>query len=336
MTAARADRSDLKDLTASVEAVLQRAAGGPIAFEDNGSAAELWTTAVDLGWAGLGLDEQHGGSGGGLDELAVLLRAVGRWVAPGPFLGTAAAAVALDTVDTAPPAAGEILAAGISLAVEPGSDGPATHPRPRLRLLQPPEGASHALAFSPGAVSLLPLPRDAAPVTDGAFDPGFPTREVLAAGPASIRLDSAERGQLDRSLRVLLAANALGISDRMMDVAVQYARQRHQFGKPIGSFQAVKHRCATMAIRHRAALAALSYALTQVWSDAVDGPRAAQVACEVATAAAVANAEDCLETHGAIGHTWEFAGHRFLKRAHVLSGLSTMLLEHPHRNGTAS
>lgn len=121
----------------------------------------------------------------------------------------------------------------------------------------------------------------------------------------------------------LVSAQLLGIAEAARDLATDYARLRHQFGKPIGAFQAIKHHCANMAIEAEMLSAQLDMAAIAVrdqWSDA-----GFQVAAlrRLAGRAALANARTCIQIHGGIGFSAEVSAHLFLKQAHVLSRLGT-------------
>ena len=123
-----------------------------------------------------------------------------------------------------------------------------------------------------------------------------------------------------RDERILTGALCAGIAAATCDLAVDYAKGRHQFGRPIGSFQAVKHLCADMLVRAEVARAAVEAAAVTVDQPEVgDALRAAAGAALLAAEAAVANAKACIQVHGGMGFTWEVPVHLYLMRARVLA-----------------
>jgi alkylation response protein AidB-like acyl-CoA dehydrogenase len=261
--------------------------------------AELWKAMLDQGWPIVALPEGDGGLGLGWVEAAVLLEQVGAHVAPAPILGTL---VALDALVGAgrPPELGDGWAAAAST------------------------GAREVVASLPGASLVVAVrgdelvavvPRDVEPVaaldrTRGMawFDPASASDADVLGGPAAV-----ERHR--RVGAVAHAAELLGCAQRMLDVSVAYAKERVQFGRPIGSFQAVKHRCADMLVDVEGMRSAVWWA---AWCVATDHPDAA-VAVATAKAwcgeAGVRVCESALQVHGGIGFTWDCDVHLYLKRA---------------------
>jgi alkylation response protein AidB-like acyl-CoA dehydrogenase len=147
-----------------------------------------------------------------------------------------------------------------------------------------------------------------------------PVRFVSDALPDGERvLDRDRAPRLRTEGAVLTAAIQLGIAGRTVELATEYAKQREQFGRPIGSFQAVKHMAADMLVRTevaRGAVYAAACTLDRLSND--DPVRAAAAAAVVAGDAALANAEACIQVHGGIGYTWELDVQRYWKRAAVL------------------
>jgi alkylation response protein AidB-like acyl-CoA dehydrogenase len=101
-------------------------------------------------------------------------------------------------------------------------------------------------------------------------------------------------------------------------MSVEYGKVRHQFGKPIGSFQAIKHRCADMAVRAEVARSAVTYAAIAVRDGESDAEFQVHVAKTLATGAALSNTTDNVQNHGGMGYTWESDAHLYLKRARIL------------------
>ena len=329
------DPADLRALSSAIDRVFAENADGPISFEepDTDTRRTLWATAHELAWPLIGLPEDQGGADGSLDELTVLMEQVGRWLAPGPFLGTALYASVLAAGPVAPMPTIDLVAprgAGFGL-IDWGRDRPIDH-----------KATTHPLFFAPGdvEVGLLLAPdrvdlviADGAPWTDPSllFDPTLEIGRVSSTAERRTVLCGAPAERVWVTSKLLVAAYLVGIAERTLRTAVEYAKTREQFGRPIGSYQAVKHRCADMAIREMAARAAVELAVDHVGADGEAFEPLADAALSLAVEAALVNAEACLETHGAMGFTWEFGGHRFLKRAHVLRAIVAAGARGEHR-----
>jgi hypothetical protein len=155
-----------------------------------------------------------------------------------------------------------------------------------------------------------------APEALASIDPLVPlaTTAVSERG-ALAHLDDASVLRLRGT--VLVAAELAGIARATAEQSTEYAKDREQFGRPIGSFQAVKHRCADMAVRAEAATSLVRYAALAVVDGLPDAAFHAHAARSVAADAAVANAQVNVQNHGGIGFTWEHTAHRFVTRAQV-------------------
>lgn len=144
-------------------------------------------------------------------------------------------------------------------------------------------------------------------------------RMVLTSAPVTVLEVSGER--VEDLAATVLAAEAAGVARWTLDTAVAYAKVREQFGKPIGSFQAVKHLCAQMLCRaEQADVAAADAARAAADSDGTQLSIAAAVAASIGIDAAKANAKDCIQVLGGIGCTWEHDAHLYLRRAHGIGG----------------
>jgi alkylation response protein AidB-like acyl-CoA dehydrogenase len=266
---------------------------------------DVWARVGALGWFGLGLDEASGGVGYGQPEEVLLFREIGRFLAPGPFVASALAArVAAAAGDAT---AGAILEgrAVVGLA-EPFGD--------RYRLLD----AAHAdlvLAVDTDGATLTERAAwgDVEPAV--ALDPTVELAYALAPDGPPIAVATG-RAIADRGA-VLTAAVLVGTAEATRDMSAQYAKDREQFGKPIGTFQAVKHRCADMAVRCEVTLDLTIYAALLSDAGTPDAPLHVASAKALAGEYAIANAFDNVQNHGGIGVTWEHDAHLFVKRAHV-------------------
>jgi len=283
------------------------------------AARGLWKSCAELGWLALGLPESAGGIGLGSAEQAVLFRELGRALAPGPFLANtlaAQAAAALGRSDVA----GQLTDGSVRAVL--AQTGPESAPgQGRVRYWDDgePIGALLECAAS-GPVRLVapiaPHPVETLPGVDAAF--ALVTAEVAEAPAVSV--PPAIGARLITTGQVLTAAMLAGIAERTLAMSVDHARTRVQYGKPIGAFQAVKHRCADMAVRAEAAWAITALAAVGLDTDLPPAAFDAVAALSVSADAALANARDNIQNHGAMGFTEEHPAQRFVKRAHVLAG----------------
>lgn len=292
---------------------------------DAGDHAMFEERFVADGWFGVGTPEDLGGEGGGLVELALAAEELGRRTAPASsWLGSMLALPALAAV---PDAAKALLADGVStvLAVPAGA-APGAGPAARSdgttlsgtvatvlgagrarRLVVPVGGELHLVDAAIVRVRPRLLTDRSRAVADVDLEHA---RSVVIPVDASGALRSA-------ALRaaVLVAGDALGVMERMLDMTVEYVRQRTQFGVAIGSFQAVKHAAAEMLVEVEAARSIVFFAAASVDADHPDAELHAAAAKAQACGAASAAADTALTLHGAIGYTWEHDLQLSYKRA---------------------
>ena len=283
--------------------------------DPDGVDATVWTEAAGLGWFGLGLPESAGGAGYGLPEEMILAIELGRALAPGPWLGTLLAAHALGA------GAADVLAGRRRVALV---DDPHDALGAGARLAGtasgvPDAGCADALLVV-GSTRVRLVEAGARGVTIASRPSMDPTRRLAEVGFADVTLEplDADAAALRWTATVLAAAEAVGVAERTLEQSVEYAKVRQQFGKPIGSFQAVKHRCADMAVRSEVARSVVTWAAVAVRDDEGDVERAVHVAKALAGPAALANATDNIQNHGGMGYTWEADAHLYLKRAWLL------------------
>ena len=270
----------------------------------------VWREAGDLGWFTLGLPESTGGAGYGLPEEMILFIELGRSLAPGPWLGTLLAAHAH--------AGG---AAGRRVAVV---DDPADALVRDGRLAGTADGVADAAGVDAflvvGGTHVRWVAPDARGLTVAvrpSIDLSRPLARVRFDGVAAEDVD-ADAAALRARATVLVAAEAVGVAERTLEASVAYAKVRQQFGRPIGSFQAVKHRCADMAVRAEVARSITTWAAVAVRDGEPDAARTVREAKALAGDAALANASDNVQNHGGMGFTWEADAHLYLKRAWLL------------------
>ncbi|MGW3650119.1 acyl-CoA dehydrogenase family protein [Streptomyces sp. NPDC000878] len=318
--------------------------------DDGDVDPEVWRLTADLGWPGLGLPEEYGGSGQGLVELALVAEEMGRALGRGPFAPTAIVGRAL-TATGSPGLRSEVLpelAAGSAWATwafaEPRAPWSLDGVRATARVdggafvldgvktaVQDAGGARWLLvtALHDGVPASFLVERAAPGVTvrrQRTLDPTRAFHEVRLDGvhvPDDRRLGAGPGGiqRLLDEASVLRCADALGVMRRLLELTVEHTTTRVQFGQPIGAFQAVKHSAADMALLVHGAHAATHYAAMAADADTDDAARAACAAASYVSAGAGEVAARALQLHGGIGFTWEHDLHLFLRRARADSVL---------------
>jgi alkylation response protein AidB-like acyl-CoA dehydrogenase len=299
--------------------------GGTAAIRDvERGDADAWRPVfaglADLGLFSVAIPEDRGGAGGSVEDLCAMVEEAGKALVAGPVATTALATLVLDDpVLLAALASGERFA-GVAIEGPEGSvqfdseTSRATGTLPWVLgaaegglLILPADGRSLLVDTLSDGVKIEPLP---------AADFSRPlARVVLTSAPATVIAESRQR--VEELTATVLAAEAAGVTRWSLDTAVAYAKVREQFGKPIGSFQAVKHLCAEMLCRaEQAEVAAADAARAAADSDADQFSIAAALAASIGIAAAKANVKDCIQVLGGIGCTWEHDAHLYLRRAH--------------------
>jgi alkylation response protein AidB-like acyl-CoA dehydrogenase len=321
------------DKTSPVAEVRRLAATGP------GYDAGTWHRMADeLGLVGMAIPEAYGGAGAGFTGLGLVAQEMGRALFCGPFLSTAVFAVAalLETGDEAARlrwlpaiAAGELIA---TVAI-PG-EGPAA---PQLAARPTASGdwvlggsAPYVLDGHISDLILAPAvtPEGAAMFAVGGTAPGLrrtllpgfdPTRKYarleFSATPATLVGAGAVLGRVFDLGCVVLACEQVGVAERALDMARDYALLRTQFGRPIGSFQAIKHKLANVLLEVEAARSAAWYGLWAADADRDQLPVVASIAQATCSAAAYLATAENIQVHGGIGYTWEHPAHLYFRRA---------------------
>ncbi|MDO2382054.1 acyl-CoA dehydrogenase [Mycobacterium avium subsp. hominissuis] len=289
----------------------------------------FWPNLVELGWLGLHIDEEYGGSGFGLPELVVVVEELGRAVAPGPFVPTVIASAVIAKNGTAeqksrllPGLIDGTVTAGIGLDS-------------RVRLGDGVADGEAGIVLGAGLAGLLliaagddvlVLERDRDGVSVDVPDNFDPTRRSGRVRLDNVRVSDADllagaRPSALARARTLLAAEAVGGASDCVDAAVAYAKVRQQFGRTIATFQAVKHHCANMLVGAESGIAAVWDAARAAGEDEDQFRLIAAVAAALAFPAYVRNAELNIQVHGGIGFTWEHDAHLHLRRAVVTAAL---------------
>jgi len=268
---------------------------------------ELWGELAEMGVFGLRLAEADGGVGLGYADAVLVFAELGRRLVPGPLAWSQLLA---DRIDGA--ASGEVVVGGLDL-LGPGGGPLLVEYLAHLDVL--------VALRDDGVWRFDPRDLEAMPV-EPALDPHTPIHQ-LASLPAGERIgDASDAGRLRIEGAALAAAQLLGIAEMSQELATEYARKREQFGRPIGSFQAVKHILADAFTRQELARAAVYAAGATLDDPAVgSGPRAVAAAKLVAGEAAMKNARACIQVYGGMGYTWEIPAHYYLKRTWVLENV---------------
>jgi len=291
--------------------------------------------AADLGIAGLLVSEQLGGAGASAREAAVVMEEIGRAVAPVPFLSSAVlATVALleagDTETVKGLAAGSLtaaLAVPLSTAPDDAVAGVGVSGDGLTGRVTSVAGASEADVLvvpvsGPDGLELHTVARDAAGVDVSPLLTLDMTRPLANLEFSTTPSSRVGTGSAEAAVRAalltgaaLLASEQLGIAQWCFETTLAYTKQRKQFGRAIGSYQAIKHRLADLWIEVNAVAPTARYAADTCARRDDDAPIAAAVAQAYCSGAAVHAAEECVQLHGGIGMTWEYPAHLYLKRA---------------------
>jgi alkylation response protein AidB-like acyl-CoA dehydrogenase len=285
--------------------------------DDNVDSA-VWRECAELGWFALGLPERLGGSGGVLADEVLVLREVGRALAPGPFVATVLGArvAAFAGQDQL---AGEIAsgATRVALALPDGATASTSGLSGALWLVDASD-ADYALATTPDLGMLVAVTDLRDTVAEPCIDDGTRLATARADAVPAVALVTAATDPVYRRGLVLSAAMQVGIAEGSRDLAVEHAKSRVQFDRPIGSNQAVKHPCADMALRCEAGWAQTIVAALSRDEGRADADVQSDIAWIVATDAAERNAAAALQIHGGMGFTFESDVNLYLKRSHVL------------------
>ncbi len=277
--------------------------------------AELWRELSELGWPGIAIPEEYGGQGLGRIELSILCEELGRTVAPVPFLPSVLAATLIEAAGSPEQrgrwlpglASGEAIGAlgsavdGVAELVIGGADA-------QVILLIDEDGGGRVLAAEDAEVTPL-----------ASVDPTRSAARVAAADAGEALAEDACIG-IGRGL-VAISSELVGVCDRALEMTVAYVKERKQFGVPVGSYQAVSHRCAQMLLDTEKARSTTAFA---AWAADSEPERLAEAAAMAKAAASDAGREvtaSAIQAHGGIGFTWEADVHWLYKRAHIDAAL---------------
>ncbi|RZT25664.1 alkylation response protein AidB-like acyl-CoA dehydrogenase [Mycobacterium sp. BK558] len=283
-----------------------------------GDAVPDWPALIDAGWTGLEVPEHLGGAGATFAETAIVCEQIGRAAAATDFLGGAVLAAgvltALPPTDIRDHLLGTVATGPGRFAVAIGDfrlDDGAVSGRAEFvpdavgaeRILIPVTGGIAVVGSADVAVTAQPVVDDTRRLATVTADAASP-HAVLSGSP----------GPLQDRAAVAVACDSVGIAQQMLSRTVDFVKVRHQFGRPVGSFQAVKHACADMLVGIEVSRQLVGDAVAAI-ADGADAGVAAAMAKSHACSTAVDAAGTAMQLHGGIGYTWEAGIHTYLKRA---------------------
>ena len=319
-----------------------------IAASESGFDESGWQEMAELGWAGLALPEEWGGQGLGIVDLAVLFEEMGYALAPSPLLSNTIAGLAIAAGGSDEQrerylprlASGELLATpalmDAGVPAEPGTfamaaqedgdgvllDGEKTlvmdAASADLFLVATADGRRHLVEKDAAGVTVIP--EESIDLTRRLSSVRFEGVEV--ASQNTMPGEEADYYPVFHRLCVALSAESTGIAQRTMEMSVEYAKDRKQFDRPIGSYQAVSHRCAQMLLETENSRSAVYGAAWAADAEPESLPLAASIAKAYASDAGWRVPDASIQVHGGIGFTWEHDLHFFLKRGKANAALA--------------
>jgi 3-oxochol-4-en-24-oyl-CoA dehydrogenase len=340
-----------QDLAASVRSLVARIAPSEVLHQaletPIATPPPYWRAAADQGLHGVHLAESVGGQGFGILELAVVLAEFGLGAVPGPFVPSAIASALIAAHDPDSTLLGDLASGAVIAAYALESSMSATRQGDVLVVA----GQARSVpAAAQATLLVLPVSTDVGTVWVVLDADRLDVEQVASVDPlrpvAHVRADAVEVGE-NRVLSnlsinaaqaiasTLLSAEAVGVARWATDTASAYAKIREQFGRPIGQFQAIKHKCAEMLARTERATAAVWDAARAV-DEGIEKPEsaaefAAAVAATLASAAAQSCTQDCIQVHGGIGFTWEHDTNIYYRRALGLVAAFGRAADYPQR-----
>src|SRR4051794_30271995 len=297
------DQKEIKDVARELLAARSPWAKVREAAEAREYGGALWGELAELGWPGIAVAEEHGGQGLGAVELAVLLEELGYACAATPFLSTAVAAPLIQACGSDEQRARHLpaLAAGEATAGIGTRELCADAAGAAVLVLLDGDEAELVTGFEAEPLVVIDSTRRYARVSGGSAEP---------LGP----------GAADRA-RAAVAAEVVGVCQQALDMTLAYVKDRKQFGVPVGSFQAVAHRCAQMLLDTESARSTAYFAAWAADAAPERFPEAAAMAAAAAAGAGRDGTAAGIQAHGGIGFTWEADVHWLYKRAQLDTAL---------------
>jgi alkylation response protein AidB-like acyl-CoA dehydrogenase len=283
---------------------------------------DLWRQICELGWPGIAVGEEYGGLGLGAVELVILQEQLGYACAPTPMIANAYAGAVIESAGSDEQRSRWL--PGIASGEQRGAAELTCDPEPVVGAAQ---GAS-ILVLADGEGAKLVEPSDATLERLDLIDDTRAYYRVIAEGGEPLPGDVAHAGSVGQ---VALAAELVGVAQRALDMAVEYAKEREQFERPIGAYQAVSHRLADMLWEVEEARSLTLYAAWASDAEPETLPLAASMAKARASDSACSVTHNAIQTFGGIGFTWEHDVHFLLKRARVGAQLMGSAAQHRAR-----
>jgi alkylation response protein AidB-like acyl-CoA dehydrogenase len=283
-----------------------------------GAGAGAWKRlAGELGLTALAIGEEHGGMGATVAEVAIAAEELGRVLLPVPYLSTALAGAVLTEGDAAVAAMllPGVASGALTAAFAFGADVTVTDGRLSGAAEHVLDGAEAGLFLVPCAGDLFAVRAVDATVTPvGTLDQTRSQAAVTFQDSLAL-VTGASAGRAEELMWVLLAAESVAAAEHCLEVTVAYLKTRTQFGRPIGTFQALRHRCADLAVEVSAARATAQAAVTAAVSAPDSLPVLAPLAKRYCVDVFSHVTAEMIQLHGGIGFTWEHEAHRYFKRA---------------------
>ncbi len=278
--------------------------------EQGGVDRARWQALAETGVFAVRRPEKEGGLGLGMAQAVIVFEELGRWLVPGPLVAT-------ELGSTHVPLLGEASVIGL---VERGNQPLLVRFLPALERLLVIDGAG-VWSVDPSGLAAESVSRPLDPLTPLYLVRSLPQGEQVG--------DEQQAAVIMREGAVLTAAMLAGSAQAAVELAVSYAQQRHQFGRPIGGFQAIKHILADMQVRASVSQAAVYSAAAHLDDPSVGNITRAVAAAKVtAQDAALRNGRDAIQVHGGMGFTWEIDAHLHVKRAWALDTTFGSASEH--------
>jgi alkylation response protein AidB-like acyl-CoA dehydrogenase len=284
--------------------------------ESGRSDDALWRELCELGWPGIAISETHGGQGLGLIELAILCEELGATVAAVPFLPSVLASTLIEHAGSLEQC--ERLLPGLASGESSGALGVAADGTAEL-VIGAADAATIVLVEDETTARVL-APGDATVTSIASIDPTRSAARVSVAADAGEELEGDVAAALDRAL-VAVSSELVGVCQRALTMTVDYVKERRQFGVPVGSYQAVSHRCAQMLLETEMARSTTGYAAWCADAEPASLAEAAALAKAAASAAGREVTASAIQAHGGIGFTWEADVHWLYKRAQIDAAL---------------
>lgn len=277
----------------------------------------LWSELAEMGVFALRLPEEKGGVGLGYSDAVLVFEELGRRLVPGPLVWSHLAAGIIDGA-----ASGETVVGGLDLC--------GSHATPIV--VEHLDSLDVLLVIRPEGIERLDPRRLIASKAEVPLDPLTPVHHIDSLPKGEPIGDARAAAHMRLEGAAIVSGQQLGLAEGALDLANEYAKNREQFGRPIGGFQAVKHILAEMFVRQEAARAgAYNAGATLDTPEVANVERAVSAAKLTAGEGAIRNARSCIQVHGGMGFTWEVIAHYYLKRAWVLENVFGTQDEHAER-----